>query len=76
MDAATRAFALLGTIAAEPWAALLTGLPETRWHEHPPRPGDVHELDNQRPRTARNARGSDRIHLICDWLVDGDDAGR
>lgn len=40
--------------------------------EHRPRPGRVYLLRNTLPHAAANRGSGPRIHLICDWLVDGD----
>jgi hypothetical protein len=41
--------------------------------EHHPAVGAVYRLANRRPHAAANRGASPRLHLITDWLVDGDD---
>jgi hypothetical protein len=44
--------------------------------EHRPEVGSVYELANQQPHAAANRGSTPRLHLITDWLVDGDHVRR
>jgi hypothetical protein len=76
MAITTEGLRRLGTVAVADVVAALDGVDEARWWAEDfrqRRSPDVYELDNRAPHAAANRGATPRLHLISDWLVDGDD---